>query len=143
MVISRHSNAASRRFRSDVEKAVALFYEQGGESAPRVVAKGTGRFAEQLIGIAFANGVKVRKDADLAEILLQLDIDSEIPVEVFAAVAEILSYVYRANGTLMEATGTVSKPDTSDILSGEEEKASQKQEPELTTIDTALGEQRS
>ncbi len=94
----------SRRFRSDVEKAVALFYEQDGVAPPRIVAKGTGRFAEQLIGIAFENGVKVRKDADLAEILSQLDVDSEIPVEVFAAVAEILSYVYQANGTMMETT---------------------------------------
>ena len=97
-------SAKSRRFRSDVEKAVALFYEQGGVAPPRIVAKGTGRFAEQLIGIAFENGVKVRKDADLAEILSQLDVESEIPVEVFAAVAEILSYVYQANGTMMETT---------------------------------------
>jgi len=40
----------------------------------------------------------VRKDADLAEILDALEIESEIPLEAFAAVAEILTYVYRANG---------------------------------------------
>ena len=42
--------------------------------------------------------MKVREDADLAEILSVLEVDSIIPVEVLATVAEILAYVYRANG---------------------------------------------
>jgi flagellar biosynthesis protein len=42
----------------------------------------------------------VRQDADLAELLAVLELDQEIPVEAFTAVAEILSYVYRANGHL-------------------------------------------
>jgi flagellar biosynthesis protein len=80
--------------------AVALSYEPGRDAAPRVVASGSGSMAEQILEIAFANGVKVRKDADLAEILAAIEVDFEIPVEVFAAVAEILVYVYRANGAL-------------------------------------------
>lgn len=51
-----------------------------------------------MLDIAFAHGVKVREDADLVEILAALDVDSDIPVEALAAVAEILSYVYRATG---------------------------------------------
>ena len=78
--------------------AVALHYDQRGDSLPRVVATGTGAVAEQILVAAFAAGVKVRADADLAEILAAVEIDSEIPLEALAAVAEILSYVYRANG---------------------------------------------
>lgn len=64
---------------------------------PRVVAKGQGRLAEQILAIAFDRGVKVRTDADLAEILAAVEIDSEIPLPALAAVAEILTYVYRAS----------------------------------------------
>jgi len=78
--------------------AVALRYEPESEFAPRVVASGRGSIAEQILAIAFAHGIKVREDADLAELLMAVDIDSEIPVEAFVAVAEILVYVYRANG---------------------------------------------
>ncbi len=66
--------------------------------APKVIAAGRGSVAEQILALAFANGIKVREDADLAELLSAIDIDSEIPLEAFTAVAEILSYVYRANG---------------------------------------------
>jgi flagellar biosynthesis protein len=77
--------------------AVAL-EEQADASAPKVLASGRGALAEQILAIAFANGVKVREDADLAEVLTAIDIDNPIPTEAYAAVAEILSYLYRANG---------------------------------------------
>ncbi|WP_431858516.1 EscU/YscU/HrcU family type III secretion system export apparatus switch protein [Azospirillum sp.] len=80
--------------------AVALSYELGQPGLPKVVATGRGAVAEQILEVAFANGVKVREDADLVEILSALDLDSEIPVEAIVAVAEILSHVYRANGKL-------------------------------------------
>ncbi len=67
-----------------------------GRAAPRVVASGRGALAEQILQIAFDRGVKVRHDADLAEILATIEVESEIPLEALAAVAEILSYVYRA-----------------------------------------------
>ena len=63
-----------------------------------MIATGRGYVAEQILNIAFANGVKVRQDADLAQILAAVDVDCPIPTEAFASVAEILSYVYRANG---------------------------------------------
>jgi flagellar biosynthesis protein len=78
--------------------AVALHYDQSTDEAPRVVASGRGALAERILELAFASGVKVREDADLAEILAAVDVDTEIPIEAFAAVAEILAYVYRANG---------------------------------------------
>lgn len=77
--------------------AVALHYA-GGDAGPTVVASGRGAVAEQILALAFANGVRVREDANLAEILAAVDVDTEIPLEAFAAVAEILAYVYRANG---------------------------------------------
>ena len=80
--------------------AVALEYDSKSEFAPKVVAGGRGKVAEQILQIAFDRGIKVREDADLAEMLSAIDIDSEIPVEAFAAVAEILTYVYRANGNM-------------------------------------------
>jgi flagellar biosynthesis protein len=66
---------------------------------PRVTASGHGLVADQILELAFANGVKVREDADLAEILAAVDVESEIPLEAVIAVAEILAHVYRANGT--------------------------------------------
>ena len=80
--------------------AVALRYEPEHDDAPKLVAGGRGAIAEQILEIAFACGVKVREDADLAEMLSAIDIDSDIPIEAFAAVAEILAYVYRASGAL-------------------------------------------
>ncbi|WP_169568963.1 EscU/YscU/HrcU family type III secretion system export apparatus switch protein [Sneathiella limimaris] len=85
-----------RTNKSDPAIAVALSHEKGSASAPVVTATGKGELAEQILKIAFENGVKVREDADLAQILTQVDVDSPIPLEAFAAVSEILSYLYKA-----------------------------------------------
>lgn len=77
--------------------AVALAHDLVDNRPPKVVAGGHGRVAEQILEIAFASGVKVREDADLAALLTSIDVDMEIPVEAFAAVAEILTYVYQVN----------------------------------------------
>jgi flagellar biosynthesis protein len=83
-----------------VRTAVALRYQPVDTgSAPKVVASGRGWVAERILEAAFAHGIRVREDADLAEILAAVDLDEEIPVEAFIAVAEILRYVYAANGT--------------------------------------------
>lgn len=79
-------------------KAVALRYDPKREEAPRIVAGGEGFIAEQIVRIALDHGITVRQDADLVEILAKLDIDALIPLEAFAAVAEILSYIYRTQG---------------------------------------------
>ena len=94
VTIGETANAAPEK----TPVAVALQYEPEKDNAPRVIAGGRGSIAEQILQIAFAQGLKVREDPDLAELLTAIDIDSEIPVEAFAAVAEILIYVYRANG---------------------------------------------
>lgn len=88
--------AASARPKRAV--AVALDYDPAVSDSPRVVASGRGAIAEQILELAFAHGVKVRTDPDLAEVLAAVEVDTVIPVEAFVAVAEILAYVYRANG---------------------------------------------
>ena len=95
------------------QKAVALEYQAGEDSAPRITATGQGHVAEQILQIAFANGVKVRQDADLVEILSALEVDSVIPIEAYAAVGEILTYIYKANAKEIRPAGTQKRTDDS------------------------------
>ncbi|WP_240475046.1 EscU/YscU/HrcU family type III secretion system export apparatus switch protein [Terasakiella pusilla] len=90
--------------------AVALSYAGIEDTAPEILASGRGAIAEQILQIAFEQGVRVREDADLAQVLGLLDVGEEIPVEAFAAVAEILAYVYRANGEDMPGVDVPLKP---------------------------------
>lgn len=78
--------------------AVALNYQKG--DLPKVVASGRGAIAEKIVEIAFANGVKVREDRDLVELLSAVELNCPIPVNCFEAVAEILRYLYQANARL-------------------------------------------
>lgn len=82
--------------------AVAITDGTGGQPGkaplPQITAAGRGKIAEQILQLAFDNGIKVRQDSALAEMLAALELDSPVPNEALVAVAEILSYVYRANG---------------------------------------------
>ena len=80
--------------------AIAIKRNDGQEKIPKIIAGGQGKVAEQILEIAFSMGIKVREDADLAQMLSVVDIDSEIPIEAFATVAEILTYVYEANNEM-------------------------------------------
>ena len=84
--------------------AVALGYDQAQHSAPTVLAKGQGHIAEKIIQIAIDQGIEIRQDSDLLQILKAVDIDEEIPVEAFAAVAEIISFIYQQNGKKLQDT---------------------------------------
>ena len=79
------------------EQAVALRYNNDTENAPRVVAKGSGALAVKIKEMAKEGGVPITENPDLVELLSFVEIDSEIPSELYGAVAEILSWVYRAN----------------------------------------------
>lgn len=78
--------------------AVAISDAIKEDEIPSITAAGRGKIAEQIIQLAFENGIKVREDSALADILSTIELDSPIPSEAFMAVAEILSYVYQANG---------------------------------------------
>ena len=83
---------------SDRQIAVALRYLRGRDQAPRVIAKGRGSVAERILQIARKNDVPVHPDTDLVEVLVRLELDQFIPADLYQAVAEILSYLYRMNG---------------------------------------------
>ena len=94
------NNMSPKTAKPQRNTAIALKSAPGRDvSAPsRIVAKGDGALADQILELAFATGVKVHEDADLVEVLEAIDIDYEVPLHALAAVAEILTYVYRANG---------------------------------------------
>jgi len=78
--------------------AVAVEDSTSTKDTPRITAAGRGKIAEQILQIAYEKGINVREDSALAEMLATVELDSPIPSEAFLAVAEVLSYVYRANG---------------------------------------------
>jgi flagellar biosynthetic protein FlhB len=78
--------------------AVALRYKKDEMSAPKVIAKGAGFIAEKIMEIARKYNIPIVEDKPLARALYKLKIDSLIPVELYRAVAKILSYIYKLRG---------------------------------------------
>jgi flagellar biosynthesis protein len=78
--------------------AVAVKDRTAEKKVPQVIAAGRGNIAEKIMQLAFENDIKVKEDAALAEMLAAVELESPIPSEAFMAIAEILYYVYRANG---------------------------------------------
>lgn len=85
--------------------AAAIRYDAATADAPRLAAKGRGAVAEKIIEIARRHDIPVREDRALVEILSRLDIDRQIPPELYRAVAEILAFVYSANEKYREEKG--------------------------------------
>ncbi len=83
--------------RNKQNKAVALKYQPKLENAPRVIAKGKGKTAEKIIKIARKHNIYIHNDPDLIEILSQLDLNDEIPPDLYIVVAELLVFVYSLN----------------------------------------------
>lgn len=79
---------------SPLPQAVALAY-QTGDLAPKVVAKGRGLIAEQIIERAREHGVFVHESKELVALLMQVDLDDRIPPALYRAVAELLAWLYR------------------------------------------------
>lgn len=75
-------------------EAIALAYRQT-DAAPRVVAKGKGLIAEQIIEKAREHGVYVHESPELVALLTQVDLDDHIPPQLYMAVAELLAWLYR------------------------------------------------
>jgi flagellar biosynthesis protein len=79
----------------DRQQAVALRYKPENDRAPKLVAKGQGYLAEKILELARQHHIPVREDKNLLQILSRLDLNQEIPAEVYKAVAEILAFIYR------------------------------------------------
>lgn len=77
-----------------LKSAVALAYSQTDQS-PRVVAKGRGLIAKQIILRAREHGVYVHESPELVSLLMQIDLDQRIPPQLYIAVAELLAWIYR------------------------------------------------
>ena len=86
---SQPTNIAPQR------KAVALKYEAERDLAPRVIAKGRGHVAEHILETAQKNSVPVYQDKTLVNMLMALELDREIPPELYKAIAEVMAYVYK------------------------------------------------
>lgn len=76
------------------QKAVALQYDKEKDSAPVVTAQGRGETAKNIIKIAEENGIPIKKDEDLVNMLSQIELNQEIPVELYQAVSEVFSFIY-------------------------------------------------
>ena len=79
------------------KKAAALQYDHARGGAPRVVAKGRGKMAERIVEMAQKNNVPLVEDRNLVQMLETLELNTEIPTELYQAVAEVLVFVYRMN----------------------------------------------
>ena len=82
-----------------LRNAVALTY-QASSGAPKVVASGKGLVAEQIISLAKENGVHVHESRELVSLLMDVDIDQEIPPALYRVVAELLAWLYRIEAAL-------------------------------------------
>ena len=76
------------------EKAVALKYDKTKNQAPLVAAKGEGKTAQKIIQIAKENGIPLKKDEDLIELLSKVELDKEVPPQMYKAIAEVFSFIY-------------------------------------------------
>jgi len=81
-----------KRLRKEV---VALSYNPTTSAAPKVVAKGKGRIAENIVAKAKEFDIPIQEDPSMIEILGQLNIDESIPEELYKAVSEVFAYVYQ------------------------------------------------
>ncbi len=77
------------------QKAVAIVYDEATSAAPQVLASGQGLVAEKIIATAQKAGIHIHEDANLVEVLSKVPLGSDIPVELYQTVAEVLAFVYR------------------------------------------------
>jgi flagellar biosynthesis protein len=78
-------------------RAAALSYDRVRHRAPKVVAKGRGKMADRIVAAAREHGVPLVEDRNLVQMLEVLDLDTEIPPELYQAVAEVLAFIYKMN----------------------------------------------
>jgi len=77
------------------QKAAALKYDSSKGGAPKVIAKGQGLTAQKIIEIAKENNLPIKKDEDLVELLSKVELDKEVPEQMYKAVAEVFSFIYK------------------------------------------------
>ncbi|MFZ6658631.1 EscU/YscU/HrcU family type III secretion system export apparatus switch protein [Undibacterium sp. TJN19] len=93
-----------------VQNAVAIAY-QTGDSAPKVVAKGKGLIAEEIIARAKEHGIHVHQSKELVSLLMKVDLDRDIPPALYRAVAELLAWLYHIDKEKSEAISELPGPE--------------------------------
>nr|WP_314887384.1 FlhB-like flagellar biosynthesis protein [uncultured Campylobacter sp.] len=83
------------RIKEKNKKAVALGYNRDKDNAPKVLASGSGEVAKNIINLAKSHDIPIKEDADLVEILSKVDLNQEVPPNLYKAVAEIFSFLYK------------------------------------------------
>ena len=78
-----------------MKKAAALKYDRNKDAAPKVIAKGKGQSAENIIKIAELHNLPIKKDEDLIELLSKVELNKEVPEKLYRAVAEVFSFIYK------------------------------------------------
>jgi flagellar biosynthesis protein len=102
----------SEKKADSLRTAVALAYREA-DAAPRVVAKGRGLVAEEIIAKAREHGVYVHESPELVSLLSQIDLDQHIPPQLYVAVAELLAWLYRVErGESLSAPALTLPPDS-------------------------------
>ncbi|GMT42093.1 MAG: flagellar biosynthetic protein FlhB [bacterium] len=90
------------------KKAVALKYSAQKDGAPKLAAKGRGKRADRIIAIAKEHGIPIQQDSDMVEVLSELEIDNEIPPDLYKVIAELLAFIYKVNGKAFCTGGLIS-----------------------------------
>ena len=88
--------------RKSVKKAAVVKYDRIKDLAPKVTAKGHGKVAEKIIALAESHQIPLVEDRNLVQLLDALEIDTEIPPELYQAVAEVLVFIYRLNARIVD-----------------------------------------
>jgi len=114
-VSDRDSNSVPQR----QQRAVALAYA-AGSSAPTVVAKGRGLVADQIIERAKEAGVFVHESKELVSLLMDIDLDGQIPPALYRAIAELLAWLYHIESAQQlgrsASKPTTAPPDTASLI---------------------------
>ncbi len=97
------------------QSAVALAYAKGS-SAPTVVAKGKGLIAEQIIGKAKEHGVFVHESKELVALLMDVDLDKQIPPALYRAIAELLAWLYHIEAAHRSGGPLPAPPNTAQFI---------------------------
>ena len=95
--------------------AVALAYRDG-DAAPKVVAKGKGLIADQIMARAKEAGVFVHESKELVALLMNVDLDSQIPPQLYRAIAELLAWLYHIESAQKSGGAAPATPDVTRLI---------------------------
>jgi flagellar biosynthesis protein len=93
------------RKKEHIRMAASIRYDRKKDRAPRLTAKGRGILADKIIELAREHDIPIKEDPALISILCRLDIDEEIPHDLYRAVAEILAFIYTQNERYRDSGG--------------------------------------